>query len=190
MSLLLTFNAGTVLAADASAGKSTTRVGPAAAYKIGAGDVLRITTWKEADFTIENVLVRIDGKISFPLVNDIQAEGQTPLELKGLIENGLKKYISNPVVTVTVVNPLSQKFYILGEVEKTGEYPIVKNLTVIQAFAIAGGFTEWASKDEILLVRREAGQRKVYKVDYKDMAKGKNLEQDLLLRADDMIIVP
>lgn len=159
-------------------------------YKINPGDILKIVTWKEEDFTIEQILVRVDGKISFPLLNDVQAAGLTPLMLKDIIENGLKNYVSNPVVTVTVVDPKSQKFYILGEVKNTGEYPIVKNLTVMQAFAVAGGFTEWAEKDEIILVRNESGKRKVYRIDYKDMAKGKNLEQDLLLKADDTIIVP
>ncbi len=177
-------------AADSQPGEGTMTVSQGAVYKINPGDILNIVTWKEADFTIEQILVRVDGKISFPLLNDVQASGLTPLMLKDVIENGLKSYVSNPVVTVTVVNPQSQKFYILGEVENTGEYPIVKNLTVMQAFAIAGGFTEWAEKDEIVLVRYEGGKRKVYKIDYKAMAKGKKLEQDVLLKADDTIIVP
>jgi polysaccharide export outer membrane protein len=170
--------------------KSTALKPSIASYTIGAGDVLRIVTWKEADFTLDTVLVRTDGKISFPLLNDVQAAGLTPMMLKDVLESGLKNYVANPVVTVTVTNAASQKFYILGEVPRTGEYPIVKDLSVLQAFALAGGFTEWASKDEIILIRREGGQKKVYKIDYKDMARGKNLEQDLLIRADDTIIVP
>ena len=170
--------------------KSTTAKPAIASYTIGAGDVLRIVTWKEADFTLDTVLVRTDGKISFPLLNDVQAAGLTPMMLKDVLETGLKSYVAAPVITVTVDNAGSQKFYILGEVTRTGEYPIVKDLSVLQAFALAGGFTEWASKDEILLIRREGGQKKVYKIDYKDMAKGKNLGQDLLIRADDTIIVP
>ena len=170
--------------------KSTTAKPAIASYTIGAGDVLRIVTWKEADFTLDTVLVRTDGKISFPLLNDVQAAGLTPMMLKDVLETGLKNYVAAPVITVTVNNAGSQKFYILGEVTRTGEYPIVKDLSVLQAFALAGGFTEWASKDEILLIRRESGQKKVYKIDYKDMAKGKNLDQDLLIRADDTIIVP
>ena len=170
--------------------KSTTAKPAIASYTIGAGDVLRIVTWKEADFTLDTVLVRTDGKISFPLLNDVQAAGLTPMMLKDVLETGLKNYVAAPVITVTVNNAGSQKFYILGEVTRTGEYPIVKDLSVLQAFALAGGFTEWASKDEILLIRRESGQKKVYKIDYKDMARGKNLDQDLLIRADDTIIVP
>jgi polysaccharide export outer membrane protein len=170
--------------------KSATAKPAIASYTIGAGDVLRIVTWKEPDFTLESVLVRTDGKISFPLLNDVQAAGLTPMMLKDVLETGLKSYVAAPVITVTVTNAGSQKFYILGEVPRTGEYPIVKDLSVLQAFALAGGFTEWASKDEILLIRREGGQKRVYKIDYKDMAKGKNLDQDLLIRADDTIIVP
>jgi len=161
-----------------------------ASYVIDSGDILRIVTWKEPDFTLDDILVRIDGKISFPLLNDVQAAGLTPLMLKDIIETGLKNYVSTPVVTITVKNPESKKFYILGEIQRTGEYKLVKDITVMQAFALAGGFTEWASKDEIILIRRESGQRKVYKIDYKDMAKGKNLEQDIFIRADDTIIVP
>ena len=170
--------------------KSTTAKPAIATYTIGAGDVLRIVTWKEADFTLDTVLVRTDGKISFPLLNDVQAAGLTPMMLKDVLETGLKNYVAAPVITVTVTDAGSQKFYILGEVSRTGEYPIVKDLSVLQAFALAGGFTEWASKDEILLIRRESGQKKVYKIDYKDMAKGKNLDQDLLIRENDTIIVP
>jgi polysaccharide export outer membrane protein len=187
---LVTLLSGLSYAAETKSGERAASVPQKAAYKISPGDILSIVTWKEADFTIEKVLVRIDGKISFPLLNDVQAAGLTPLMLKDIIENGLKNYISNPVVTVTIVDPQSQKFYILGEVKNTSEYPIVKNLTVMQAFAIAGGFTEWAEKDEIVLVRYEDGKRKVYRIDYKAMAKGKNLEQDLFLKADDTIIVP
>jgi len=172
------------------AAEGTTAVSQKGVYKINPGDILNIVTWKEEDFTIEQILVRVDGKISFPLLNDVQAAGLTPLMLKDIIENGLKNYVANPVVTVTIVDPQSQKFYILGEVKNTGEYPIVKNLTVMQAFAIAGGFTEWAEKDEIVLVRYVGGNRKVYKIDYKAMAKGKKLEQDVSLKADDTIIVP
>ena len=170
--------------------KSTAAKPAIASYTIGAGDELRIVTWKETDFTLDTVLVRTDGKISFPLLNDVQAAGLTPMMLKDVLETGLKSYVAAPVITVTVTNAGSQKFYILGEVSRTGEYPIVKDLSVLQAFALAGGFTEWASKDEILLIRRDGGQKKVYKIDYKDMAKGKNLGQDLLIKADDTIIVP
>ena len=159
-------------------------------YVIGAGDILDITTWKEAELTKPDVLVRLDGKISFPLVNDVQAAGVTTGDLKKAIEEGLKAYVSHPVVTVAIKSPTSQKFYVLGEVARTGEYPLYKNMTVLQAFAVAGGFTQWATKDEILLMRRESGKEKIYRVNYKDITKGKESGQNLLIQADDTIVVP
>jgi len=160
------------------------------AYKIGSGDILAIVTWKEPDFSKEEVLVRTDGKISFPLLGDVQATGRTPLEIRKDIEAGLKDYVGNPIVTVTVKNPLSQKFYILGEVKKTGEYPLIKGLTVLQAFAIAGGFTDWASKKEIILLRYENGKEKVYNINYKKIVNDKVFSQNISIRTDDTIIVP
>jgi len=159
-------------------------------YQIGVGDILEIITWKEPDFTRENVFVRADGKISFPLINDFPAAGLSPMELKFNLEKALKDYVERPVVTVHVTNPMSQKFYVLGEVMRTGEYPLIKHLTVLQAFALAGGFTEWASKDEIILLRHEGGKDKIYRINYKDIARGKDFSQNLKLKADDTIIVP
>jgi len=159
-------------------------------YKIVSGDVLEIVTWKEPDFSREAVLVRTDGFISFPLLNDVQAAGLTPTQLKKSIEAGLKDYVSIPEVTVTIVESGSQRFYILGEVVNTGEYPLVKHLTVLQAFALAGGFTEWASKDEILVLRKENGKDVTIRVDYKEIADGQNLEQNVKIKADDTVIVP
>jgi polysaccharide export outer membrane protein len=164
--------------------------GSAGDYSIGIGDMLKITTWKEPELSMEEVLVRTDGQISFPLVNDVQAAGLSPVDLKRSIEAGLKDYVSNPVVTVHIISPNSQRIYVLGEVVKTGEYPLVKHLTVLQAFALAGGFTQWASKDEIILLRSENGKEKIYRIDYKDITKGKDLSQNLKLQADDTIIVP
>ena len=164
--------------------------GSAGDYSIGIGDMLKITTWKEEELSMEEILVRTDGKISFPLVNDVRAAGLSPVELKRSIEAGLKDFVSNPVVTVHIISPNSQRIYVLGEVARTGEYPLVKHLTVLQAFALAGGFTEWASKDEIILLRSEGGKEKIYRIDYKDITKGKDLSQNLKLQADDTIIVP
>jgi polysaccharide export outer membrane protein len=164
--------------------------GPAGTYIIGSGDMLEIVTWKEPDFSREAVLVRTDGFISFPLLNDVQAAGLTPNELKMSIQKGLAAYISNPEVTVTVVTSDSKKFYILGEVASTAEYPLTKSLTVLQAFALAGGFTEWASKKEIILIRKENGQDKIYRVNYKAIVKGNDIGQNITIRPDDTIIVP
>ena len=159
-------------------------------YKIGIGDILRITTWKEPDLSLEAAQVRRDGKITFPLLDDIQAEGISTVALKEVIQQKLADYVEAPTVTITLVDAVSQKYYILGEVKAVGEYPLIKKLTVVQAFALAQGFTEWASKSRIILFRRDAaGKEKVIDIDYKDIIKGK-LGSDLFLQADDIIIVP
>ena len=159
-------------------------------YNIGIGDILEIVTWKEPDFSREQIIVRLDGKISFPLLDDVKAAGLTPVQLKKNIEAKLKEYVASPSVTVTIRNASSQRFYILGEVANTGEYPLVKNLTVLQAFALAGGFTEWASKKEIILFRNENGKDKVIQINYKDIIKDKDFSQNVAIKADDTIIVP
>lgn len=158
-------------------------------YKIGVGDVLRINTWKEEDLTFDEVRVRRDGKITFPLLDDIQAEGKTTVELKKTIEKRLADFVEAPTVTITLAAAVSQQYYILGEVREVGQYPLFKKLTVIQAFALAKGFTEWASKDEIILFRRSGSDGRIIKIDYDDIVKGK-LGDDILLQADDIIIVP
>ena len=158
-------------------------------YKIGNGDVLEIHVWKESDLSTET-FVRMDGMISLPLLNDVSAAGRTPMQLKEDIEKGFKEFVENSTVTVIVKEPTSQKFYILGEVARTGEYPLIKDLTVLQAFALAGGFTEWASKKEIILLRHEDGKDKIIRVNYKNIVKGKDFSQNILIQADDTIIVP
>ena len=183
LAFIITFTASSVYSGEAS--KSATNF-----YRIGSGDILDITTWKETDFSREEILVRIDGMISFPLLDDVQAGGRTPLALKKDIQNKLKGFISNPVVTVAVRSPASKRIYILGEVVNTGEYPLVKNLTVLQAFALAGGFTEWASKKEIILFRKENGKDKTMRINYKNILKGKDFSQNVQLQTDDTIIVP
>ena len=159
-------------------------------YKIQSGNVLEIVTWKEPDFSREEILVRSDGMITFPLLNDIQASGRTPMELKASIERGLKAFISNPIVTVSVRVPTVKRFYILGEVITTGEYDLIKELTVLQAFALAGGFTEWASKKEIIVLREEGGEKQSIRVNYKNIVKGKDFSQNIKIKANDTIIVP
>jgi len=201
LALILAFNTPSVYSADestsvpgknesAETGKKWSSWVSIDSYKIGSSDVLEIVTWKEPDFTRKEVLVRIDGKISFPLIGDIRASGRTPLQLKKEIEAGLKNYIASPIVTVTVKMPGSQKFYILGEVAKTGEYVLMKDLTVLQAFALAGGFTQWASKKEIILLRNEDGKEKIMRVNYKEIVKGKDFSQNIHIKVNDTIIVP
>ena len=179
-----------IIATSVAYSQETPQDAPKDIYVIGDGDILEIVTWREPDFTREEVTVRLDGKISFPLLDDVVAANRTPTQLKFDIQNRLSEFVENPQVTVTVRNPASKRFYILGEVVNTGEYPLSKNLTVLQAFALAGGFTEWASKKEIILFRRIDGKDQVIRINYKQIVKGNDFEQNVSLMADDTIIVP
>lgn len=159
-------------------------------YILGYGDLIDVLVWKEPDFTVQNSAIRLDGKITLPLVNDVQAAGRTTRELKAHLEIVLRKYIDSPVVTVMLTEARSQRFYIFGEVVQAGEYPLSKQLTVLQAFAIAGGFTEWANKKEVFVLRRREGGDKVIKVNYHNILSGKDLKGNIVLHADDTIMVP
>jgi len=158
-------------------------------YQIGKGDVLEINVWKEPILS-GDATVRTDGMISIVLLGDIQAAGRTPMALKANIQEGLKKYLEDPVVTVILKSPASQRFYIIGEVKSPGEYDLVKDLTVVQALARAGGFSEWADKDSIHIIRKEGGAEKRIPVNYKDIVKGRNAQDNVLLQANDTIVVP
>ncbi len=158
-------------------------------YKVGIGDVLEIITWKEPDFS-RDVIVRVDGKISFPLLDDIDAAGRTTKEIKDELTEKLKLYVTTPVVSVSVKLAESQKIYIIGEIMQPGEYPLVKRLTVIQALAMAKGFTEWASKSDIALIRTENGNQRIIPIDYDAIADGEDPDSNVVLKADDIILVP
>ncbi len=173
-----TVAAGNIMAQDTAPG-----------YKIGRGDVLSINIWKEPDLSLEAVTVRNDGYITFPLIDDIKAAGLTPMELKQVIEQKISEFMEAPAVTVTLVNPVSQQYYILGEVQETGAYPLIKKLTVLQAFALAKGFTEWASKKKIIVCRKEGDETHVFQIDYTKILKG-DFSADIYLKADDTVIVP
>ena len=135
-------------------------------------------------------VVRNDGNISFTLLGDVQAAGRTTSELKDEIQERLKTFLGEPVVTVMLRTPASQKFYVIGEVRAPGEFDLVKDMTVVQGIARAGGFTEWADKGKIILLRKEGGEERKIPVNYKDIIKGKNIDQNIMLRANDTIVVP
>jgi polysaccharide export outer membrane protein len=163
---------------------------PAAeAYTIGKGDILEINVWREPMLSGETI-VRNDGMLSLTLAGDVQAAGRTTLQLKEEIQERLKKFLGDPVVTVMLRTPSSQKFYVIGEVKKPGEYDLVKDMTVVQGIAKAEGFTEWADKGSIVVLRQEGGVERRVPVSYKDIVKGKNVGQNILLRANDTIVVP
>jgi polysaccharide export outer membrane protein len=160
-----------------------------AEYKIGPQDVLRIDVWKEAEVS-RAVPVRPDGKISLPLLNDVQAAGLTPMKLAAVIADGLTKYINNPQVTVTVSEINSRRIYVTGEVSRAGAFPLLPNMTVLQALSSSGGFTQFAKLKNIYVLRTEDGKQVKLPFNYKDAVNGKKPEQNVLLQAGDVIVVP
>jgi polysaccharide biosynthesis/export protein len=158
-------------------------------YKIGAQDVLDVNVWKEPDIS-RVVPVRPDGKISLPLLNDVQAAGLTPAQLAASVTEDLKKYVTNPQVTVIVTAINSQRVYILGEVTRPGAFPLLPGMSVLQALSSAGGFTQFAKVKSIFVRRLENGKEVKYPFNYKDVINGKNPQQDIPLKAGDTIVVP
>jgi len=158
-------------------------------YEIGRGDVLAIQVWREPNLSGE-FTVRPDGKITFPLLNDIKAEGFTPMELKKILEKRLSKFISSPVVTVGVQEVNSKNIYVLGKVNTPGKYPLTTETTVLQAIAEAGGLAEWAEGGDIVILRKENGKQVKIEFDYDDVSTGKHLEQNIILKPGDTIVVP
>ncbi|HST10686.1 MAG TPA: polysaccharide biosynthesis/export family protein [Terriglobales bacterium] len=157
-------------------------------YVIGANDMLHISVWKEPELT-EALPVRSDGKISLPLLNDVVAAGLTPTQLAESITTKLKKYISDPRVTVVVTAMNSQKIYILGEVLHPGTSALTPNMTVLQALA-SSGFSQFANTKGIYILRAENGKQQKIPVHYRELLKGEGINQNIILKPGDTIVVP
>jgi polysaccharide biosynthesis/export protein len=158
-------------------------------FVIGNDDVLAINVWKEPDIS-RSIPVRSDGKISLPLVGEVQAAGLTPAKLEKEISNRLKNYISEPEVTVMVQQVNSQKFNILGQVVKPGSYLLANSPTVLDAIALAGGFRDFAKKKSIYVLRQGPSGESRLPFNYKEVSQGKNMSQNVKLEPGDTIIVP
>jgi polysaccharide export outer membrane protein len=157
-------------------------------YVLGSDDQLHITVWKETDLTV-TLPVRPDGKISLPLINDIQAAGLTPMELRDSITEKLKKYIADPRVTVVVTAMNSRRVFVSGEVVHTGAMPLLPNMTMLQALA-AAGFTQFANLKGIYVLRVENGKQVKLPFNYRDVIKGNHPEQNIMLKPGDTVVVP
>ncbi len=168
---------------------AASRAGEDPAYKIGPQDLLKIDVWKEEQLT-RTVPVRPDGKITLPLLNDVQAAGLTPMELAGVISEQLKKYINNPQVTVSVTEINSRRVYVTGEVLKAGAYTLLPRMTVLQALSSGGGFTQFARVKNIYVLRTENRKQVKLPFNYKEAVRGKNPEQNIELLPGDVIVVP
>jgi polysaccharide export outer membrane protein len=158
-------------------------------YIIGPDDELIISVWKEPDIS-RTVQVRPDGKISLLLLNDVQAAGLTPMQLGSDITGKLKKFISEPQVTVIVIKINSQRIFIVGEVLRTGAYTLLPNMTVLDALSSAGGFTPFAKRTKIHILRKENGKLTGIPFNYKEAVTGRRPEQDIALKPGDKIVVP
>ncbi len=158
-------------------------------YQLGPEDVLQVSVWKDENLTRE-VVVRPDGMISFPLVGDVPASGRTVEEVRLDLMKRLTKYIPTPQVAVSVLKVLSYKIYVLGRVNKPGEYLVGHYTDVLQALSLAGGLTPFANENDIKVIRRVNGEQQVIPFRYGDVRKGRDLEQNVLLQRGDTVMVP
>lgn len=166
-----------------------TGVTPPAGYVIGPDDVLAIVIWREKEMS-SDVVVRPDGMISLPLLNELQAAGLTPDQLRAVIEKAASKYVSEPNASVVVKEIHSRKVYVTGMVVKGGPFPLSGDMTVMQAIALAGGLQEYADSKNIVIIRKDEGRERYFKFNYKDVLKQKNVAQNILLKPGDTIVVP
>jgi polysaccharide export outer membrane protein len=183
--LAMVVTGGTLATAQDETTKAT-QSSAASGYTIGPSDILQITVWKEPDLT-GVFTVRFDGMITVPLLGDLPAAGRTPAELAESLTQGLKQYIELPRVTVGVAQANSARFYVIGLVTKSGEFPLSGQTTVLQGLALAGGFRDFAKTDSIVIVRRD---QTVVSVNYKRIADGRDVSQNIVLLPEDTIVVP
>jgi polysaccharide biosynthesis/export protein len=167
-----------------------TGANPTTDFVIGPEDVLQVTFWRERDLSVEQVVVRPDGMISLPLLNDIQASGLTPDQLRANIAKAASKYLADPNVTVVIREIKSRKVFITGQVTRPGPYPITGPTTVLQLIALAGGVSDFADSKNIAVMRTEGNQVKNLKFNYRDVIRGKNLQQNIALKPGDTVVVP
>ena len=160
-------------------------------YVIGATDVLRVSVWRQPDLSMDSVPVRLDGKISLPLLDDVQAAGLTPTELKAVISERLEEYIAAPTVTVIVRQINSKVVYVIGEVRRQGPLQLRDDFRVVDAIAAAGGFGAFAGKNDVKVIRNANGHGPVeFRFDYEQFVKGHDIAQNILLLPGDKIVVP
>ncbi len=159
-------------------------------YRVQPGDVLEINVWKEEGL-IKEVVVRPDGGISFPLVGDLKAEGLGLVDIEKAIAERLSQYIADPVVTISAKQLLGNKIYVIGQVNKPGEYIVNRYVDVMQALSMAGGMTAFASVNNIIILRRDGeGNQQAIEFRYGDVEDGDDLEQNILLKSGDVVVVP
>ncbi len=158
-------------------------------YRLQPGDVLSVSVWKEQDLQ-QDVLVRPDGALTFPLAGELDVNGKTVDEMRRMLVERLSKYVPDPVVTVTIKAIGGNRVYVLGKVLRPGEFPFSRSIDVMQALSLAGGATSFAQVNDIVILRRENGAQQALKFRYGEVERGKNLQQNLLLQSGDTVVVP
>ena len=158
-------------------------------YRVGAEDVLEISVWRE-DALKKEALVRPDGGISYPLIGEVQVAGKTVLEIREEIAKRLEKFIPDPAVSVSILKVGSQRVYVIGKVNKPGDFPVGRHVDVLQALSMAGGLTPFADANDIRVMRREGDRQVVLPFEYGRVVRGQKLEQNIQLHAGDVVVVP
>jgi polysaccharide export outer membrane protein len=158
-------------------------------YRLQAGDVLTVSVWKETDLS-SDLLVRPDGGISMPLAGEIAAAGHTADEVRATIEQRLRKFIPDPTVAVIVKQTMGNQIFVIGKVNRPGEYPVARPVDVMQALSLAGGTTPFAAVDDIRILRRAGTGQVTMRFRYRDIEHGRNLQQNIVLQSGDTVVVP
>jgi len=158
-------------------------------FFLGPGDVLEISVWKNEDLT-KQVVIRPDGRISFPLIGDVVAEGHTVEELREALRKKIETYVPDAPVAVMLLQVTSPKVYVVGKVAKPGIYVMEEPMRVMQVLAMAGGMTPFADKDQILIIRKSKVRQETSQFNYSQVARGKDLEQNIFLKPGDTVVVP
>ncbi len=190
VALALAACAGTARELPSAAQLETQAVEVTESYVIGPRDTLAIVVWREPELSLARVEVRLDGKISVPLIDDVQAAGRTPLELKADITERLTEFLTAPVVTVVVASVGSKLVYIIGEVSREGPIQMQPDMRVLDAIALAGGFNPFAGRARVKVIRNQGGGAAEFNFDYDHFIDGKDLSQNILLLPGDTIVVP
>lgn len=160
----------------------------AGAYRIGAGDMLDISVWKNPDLTRQRVVLP-DGTIQMPLLGQVIVEGKTVVDLEKELEEKLASFVSSPVLSVSLIQVNSMVVYVIGKVNHPGRFAVHKNIDVLQALSVAGGLTPFAKEKEIGVFRKVDGQTKIMNFNYDEVSEGENLDQNIMLQRDDVIVV-
>jgi polysaccharide biosynthesis/export protein len=177
-------------AVEAASSKAADHAGNSRdAYQLQPGDVIDVSVWKETDLQRE-VLVRPDGGFTFPLAGEIDARGKSVENIRSILAERLQKYVPTPVVTVAVKSIGGNRVYVLGKVIRAGDFPLSAPLDVMQAISLAGGTTPYAAVNDIVILRRQNGRQQAFNFKYSDVARGRNLAQNIQLESGDTVVVP